>query len=262
MKKIAAIIVLTILFSFVSNLYAKDYKMVFWYPGEAGNTRDAEPVLAQFFEYINKKLKGDSISGKYFNSVSEGLAYIKDRKPQLGIVSWVSLKENEGQLPTFTVIAQTLPLPLGNRTDQFTLVGYKPAKAGNWAPPEGLKIYSSIPMGMEFLRSNLVPDIKGGSTIEPTRAMLMTLKKISQDAKSNEAALLTPMEKYTFDNMKGDWKGNISTLYKCKEIPTAPLISFGGKPAVADAFLKALAEMKTDPKGKEILETLRLKGFE
>lgn len=261
MKKIVLAIVLALTLNlFSESARAKNYNMVFWYPGEAGSTSEAEPVLSSFFEYINGKLKA-SFKGKYFNSVSQGIVYIKKTRPKFGITSWISLKENESTLPTYTTIAKTLPLPSGTLTDQFTIVGYAPDGEGRWTPPDNLVIYSSIPLSLAFLRSHLAPDVKGSASIQTTNTMLMTLKKISSEKSLNRAALLTPMEKYTLDNLKSEWTSSLTTLYRCRPIPTAPLVVFGDKPDIADKLVEVLVKMPNDPEGKEILETLRLKGF-
>lgn len=262
MKKVTlSVALLATLSLWPTSLHAKAYNMVFWYPGEAGSTAEAEPVLADFFDYVGSKL-GASFSGKYFNTSSDGLVYIKKTRPQLGILSWIALMENKGTLPPHGTIAQTLPLPHGSTKDQFSIVGYKSNNEGQWVPPENLVVYSSIPVSLALLRSSLIPDIKGNISIHTTRTMLMTLKKIASEENPNEVALLTPMEKYTLDNLKGDWTNKLTMLHKCSPTPTAPLIYFGEKPEITERLIKVLTAMRDDPEGKEILETLRLKGFQ
>jgi hypothetical protein len=63
------------------------------------------------------------------------------------------------------------------------------------------------------------------------------------------------------DNITADWKKNLTTVYTCKAVPTAQLIYFGEEPAATADLLKVISDMPNDPKGKEILESLRLKGF-
>lgn len=261
MKKIlSAILFFTIIFSYTSNLYAKKYNIVFWYPGEQGTTAEAEPVLDSFFEYLNKNVSGNTFTGKYFNSKTKGLAYINKSKPKFGIISWVALKENDGSIPAHGKIATTLPYPDGTATDKFVLVG-NPGD-GEWSPPANLTIISSIPMSVNFLKSYLLPDLGGNVSIQTTNTMLMTLKKIATGGEdSGQVALLTPMEKFTLDNLKSGWTETLKTLKECKPISTAPFIYFGEKPEVSDELVKTLTSMKNDPDGKEILETLRLKGF-
>ena len=52
-KLIITALILTI--SSSSLAYAKATKMIFWYPGEAGSTKEAQPILDLFFAYLNKQ---------------------------------------------------------------------------------------------------------------------------------------------------------------------------------------------------------------
>lgn len=261
MKKIFLTVVLVSMFlAWTTNVLAASYNMIFWYPGEAGSTSEAAPVLTAFFDYVNKNLKGDSITGKYFNSVSSGESFLRSSSPKFGIVSWITLQDNRSKIPAHNILVQTLPLPYGSSEDQFSVVGN--ASLTNWNGGDNLTIYSSVPVSLEFLKTRFALDIKGNATVKPISGILGTLKKMAATTGANEIALLTPMEKYTLDNMKSDWTKNIKELQKCKLIPSAQLIYFGDRPLVTDAFLKILREMPNNPEGKEILETLRLKGFQ
>lgn len=259
MKKV---LILTMLFALLlpTTLHAKNYNMVFWYPGEAGSTDEAAPILSEFFEYVGSRLNA-SFSGKYFNTVPDGLSYIKKSKPSFGIVSWIALEENKGTVPPYTVIARTLPLPGGATTEQFAIAGVKPSGGAKWSPPENLVIYSSIPVSVSFFKSELAPDFKGNITIKQTSAILMTLKKISSGTEPGAVALLTPMEKYTMENLESEWTNALVTLYNCKPTPSAPLVVFGEAPEITENLLKVLKEMPHDLVGKPILDELRLKGF-
>lgn len=244
-----------------SEAHSKSYDMVFWYPGEAGSTAEAEPVLAAFFDYLNKKTKAE-FSGKYFNTVSEGLKYIRTKKPDFAIVSWIALRENENSLPPFDILAKTLPLPDGRDRDEFVIVGKKPAEGDKWNPPPNISLISSIPMGVAFFKTDMAPDLTGNISINTTKIMLMALKKIAAGEDMNTVALLTPSEKYTLDNMKSSWTEELAVLHRCRPIPTAPLIYFGAMPQAADRLMKALLEMPNDKEGKDVLSELRLKGFQ
>ena len=46
-----------------SSLHAASAKMLFWYPGEAGSTAEAQPVLDEFFAYIKGKDDGIALTG-------------------------------------------------------------------------------------------------------------------------------------------------------------------------------------------------------
>lgn len=262
MKKILLLCAaLTLVFIFPANAGAKKYSMVFWYPGEQGSTSEAEPVLLELFDYLGKKLQDSTFEGKYFNSTTDGIVYIKKNKPTFGIVSWIALQENNGTLPPFKKIASTLPLPHGSTQDVFALIGNPGKTETGWTPPDNLVVYSSVPVSVAFIKSQMFPDIKGSVSVQNTNTMLMTLKKLASEENKNQVALLTPMEQYTLKNLKTDWAANLKTLMQAKALSTAPLVVFGEEPEITSALVKVLAAMPADADGKEILETLRLKGF-
>lgn len=261
MKRCTALFLISFIIFFSTRLYAREYKMVFWYPGEEGSTAEAAPVLETFFDYINKKLMTDRISGKYFNSTSEGLSYIKGSKPDFGIISWAALVQNKDYLPAYGVITSVRPFPHGASSESFTIVGYAQEGKGGGEMAANLTIYSSIPLSADFLRTHMFSDLPAGAKAVTTDAMFATLKKIAGNAGKEEAALLTPMEKYTFGKLNGEWKQKLAVIREGKSVSTAKLVYFGPKPAITDAFYSALKSMSSDPEGKEILEELHLKGF-
>ena len=69
---------------------ADEVKMVFWYPGEAGSTKEAQPVMDAFSDYVNSEMKPDRLSARYFNTVKGGLDYIARQKPKSGIIRYAA----------------------------------------------------------------------------------------------------------------------------------------------------------------------------
>lgn len=259
-KNTIAFIITCILFTYTNSASAKNYSMLFWYPGEAGSTVDAAPVLDEFFTYINSRLKGDSLSGKYINQTQKGLDEIKRTRPNFAIISYIAITENKDKIPQYQTIAKTKPLPSGRAAEQFTIVGAKNRSAE--AQGKDVTIYTSIPMGINFFKQNLAPDFKGNINLAQSNMILTNLKKIASGEENDRVALLTPMEKHTFDNMNASWKESLMTIYTCRPIPTAELVYFGEKPAINSQLTKILTDMPANPEGAEILETLRLKGFQ
>ena len=262
MKRMCFFIVIFLLVSLTAQrAKASTFDMIFWYPGEAGSSAEAGPLLDELFSYINKSLKGNKIAGNYINNTASGLVYIKNKKPNFGIVSWTALEDNRSTLTQYSIMMQTLPLPEGKATDQYTLIGISDSEDANWSPPDRIIVNTSIPLSLALLKSKLAPILKDNVTVKTTKTMLMTLKKIASGETKNEVALLTPMEKYTLDNLKGEWTTKLKTLYRSAPVPTAQLVYFGEKPQIADQLSTILKDMNQNPEGKEILETLRLEGF-
>jgi len=263
MKKILFAILTVALISITTHsANAKASKMIFWYPGEAGSTSEAAPLLEEFSNYVKKK-SGIELEGTYINDVSKGIVFIKKQKPAFGIISHITLEENRTTLPPpFTTVAWTKPLPDGKTTEQFSLVGYRvPESEETWTPPTNLTVLTSIPISIAYLKSTLFPNLTGNIMVKMTNTILMTLKKMSTEANPNQVALLTPMESYALKSMSAEWTTKLAELVKSKSIPTAALVSFQDDPRKADTLVKTLIDMSNDPEGKEILETLRLKGF-
>lgn len=244
--------IITVLSLFSSNLFAGSEKMIFWYPGEAGKSSDAAPLLEEFFSYL-----GMHIEGTYFNKTKEGLDFINNEKPKFGIVSWIALQENKDKMPEYNIIADTLPLPDGTPVEQFVIVGRK--HSGEWVPAEKLKILSSLPINFSFFKQYMFPSIKDSSEIEQTDKMFFELKIIA--AEGNKVALLTPMEAFSLKSISSEWAKNLSVLAHCQNVPSAKLIYFGSKTDQADILLSKLLKMPLEKNGQEILESLRLKGF-
>lgn len=257
MKKIIVSVLIITIFALAAVVQAKDYKFVFWYPGEAGTAEQAQPVLDALFDYLNKKIDGATFSGKYLNTDKAGLSYIKNSKPEFGILSSLAIDQNKSSLTSHSIIARTKPLPLGTTTEEYCIVGFK----ADWTVPSTLTVYTSLPISDSFFKKHFMTNFSSKVEIKRTDAMLKTLKELSSTNSSQAVALLTPFEKFSIDRMKSDWTKNIRPIQTCQTFPTAPLVFFGSKPEITDKLLTTLKEMNTDPEGKQILKTLRLVGF-
>ena len=232
--------------------------MIFWYPGEAGTTSDAQPTIDAFFDYINKQIAPDKILGKYFNSVPDGLKFINRSKPRFGILSLAAYTINSNKLGKPSVILSTLPLPHGTATEQYVIVG-KGARPANWNTP----LYSKQPLTKEFaIKYILNPNLNPQSLIlNPVSSILPLLKDLSSGTKQG-AAILQPIEYYTLKNMNQPWTSALVVWHTSPPMSSAPLVAFGDvNPAFIQKLKDILLKMNQVPEGKEILESLRLKGF-
>lgn len=232
---------------------AKTVNMVMWYPGEAGSTEEAQPVIDLLFEYVNKKISPDKIQGKYFNSVADGLTHIGSRKPAVAIISYAAWAQNKGRLQGDVILA-TLPLPGGAKTESYALVGLAGETARN------LPIVSSEPLGISFVRSQLFPNIPVDAKIKESPQLIFSLKKIA-DGELKSQAILTPTEAATLDQISAEWATKIAVIERSKPVPSARVVLFDPAWGKAAAFKDALIKMNGDPEGREILNELRLAGF-
>lgn len=254
MKHIITLI--TILTLFIStSAHARVAKMIFWYPGEAGSTEEAQPLLDELFEYLKKKNPKLDIKGAYFNTVEGGKSYIKKDKPALGIISYPAFEMNKEVLTNTSVILATVPLPQGATKVGYILIGTEKL-ADN-----GQTVYVSEPLTRAFITKYIAPGLPASLKIKQTQSMFSTLKKLAS-GELKGWALLTYSENWTLMKMKAPWTREVRKEYNaiCQDIPSARVVMFGDYKE-KDALISTLMEMKNDPEGAAILEELRLKGF-
>jgi hypothetical protein len=256
MKRIKIIIILVAvsIFFCVSEARAGDIRIVFWYPGEAGSTEEAQPVIDAFFDYLNQGMAPSSFTGYYFNTVKGGLDYISKMKPKIGIVSFAAWTQNRVKLGNAKAVLATLPLPKGQATERYALVCESNA--------QGLEgtIFSSEPLDIRFVKQNLFSDIPENTTIEQTDQIIMKIKQIAEGSLKAQA-ILTPMEAMTLENLDSPWTKSLKIIKRSNPVPTARVVLFDDAWIGFKKFSEILLTAGNDPKAAEILEEMRLKGF-
>ena len=244
----------TITLALAAHARADEVRMIFWYPGEAGSTQEAQPVMDAFSDYVNSEMKPDQVKARYFNTVKGGLDYIARQKPKIGIISYAAWAQNRAKLRGASVVLATLPLPKGREVQRYALVG-----KGKKVPPDA-KVYSSEPFTPGFARGDLFPNLPAGATLSQTDRIFVKLKQIAA-GQDSAIAILTPIEAATFKKLKSDWAKQIKFIEESKPVPSARVVIFDGswkgKEKLSEIFLAA----NKDPKAAEILEEMRLKGF-
>ncbi len=247
-------LIAAVIFLHASQALASDIRMVFWYPGEAGSTEEAQPVLDAFFEYLSQKMGSTRVKGHYFNTVEGGLDYITKKKPMVGIVSFAAWKQNRVELGDAKVMLATLPLPKGKNTERYGLVCATKSNA-----PEGT-IFSSEPFEISYVKQNLFPSIPADATLEQTNQIFAKIKKIA-DGSVKASAILTPTETTTLEKLNSPWTKSLKIVIKSEPVPTARVILFDNRWTGYEKFSEILLTAGNDPKATEILEEMRLKGF-
>lgn len=233
---------------------ARQVRMLIWYPGEAGSTAEAEPVLEEFFGYLSAKIAPDSVTGKYFNSVAEGLAYLKRERPAVAIVSYAAWAQNRSALAASKPFLSTLPLPHGSAAERYSLV----SRVTQLAP--GTPILSSEPLGPGFARGELFPDLPADAKISGTPQMIAKLKEIGE-GRLSAAAILTPSEAAALARLTAPWAQAIKVIGESRPVPTARVILLDENWPGALKLKEALLAGGGDPAAREILDEMRLKGF-
>lgn len=229
--------------------------MIFWYPGEAGSTSEAQSTLDTFFDYINVRIMPDKISGKYFNTVGEGLNSIKQSRPKFGIISFAAYEVNRDRLGDVTKLLSTLPLPDGKSSENYVIVGLGKAPAA-W----DITLYTKQPLTLNFVKKHILRTESVSPDISLVTNILPTLKDAATGVKKG-GVILQPMEFYTLKNINQPWTKALDVWLTSGPVPSAPLVVFGEENPLAQKLTDVLLNMSDDPKGSEILQMLRLKGF-
>lgn len=257
MKTLSTIAGIVLMLAVIVTSYAANAapaKILFWYPGEAGSTEEAQPVLNEFFDFLKSKDPKLAFTGAYFNTIEDGRAYLAKDKPTLGIVSFATWTTRASDFTGAKVLLATLPLPHGAAAERYALVGTEPL-ADN-----GRALYLSEPLERAFITSKLFPSLPASLKLETTSSLLKKLKDMSEGI-AQGYALLTPIEANTLASISAAWAQKLKVRATSTPVPTARVVLFTPAYANVDALTAALIAMKNDPKGKEILESLRLTGF-
>lgn len=230
-------------------------KVLIWYPGEAGTTEQAQPVIDQYFKYLSDTIAPDVIQGKYFNTVEGGRSYIDSNRPVLGIVSLYAWSKQLSRLGSVLPVFATLPLPAGTPTDQYVVVAMKGAE-----PSKIARLIMSEPLDAQFIKDNIFPKLPPETKLERSGQMLFMLKKIA-DGSEPAKALLTPAEASTLSKISSPWTQNIQIVERSQPVPTAYVVVFDPTWPGISNLKTAMLKSGSDPMATDILAEMRLKGF-
>ena len=233
--------------------HAKQLNMIFWYPGEAGTSEEAQPLIDAFLDYLNVKIAPDRLAGRYINTVEEGLSYIRTNNPCIGIVSYAAWMQNRQKFPKAAAVMSTLQTPGGGNTQRYALYGSVESVS-----PKAT-VLSSEPLSAKFVKTELFPDIPDGASFKQSPQMLFKLRAIGE-GKSSYFAILTPSEAGALSRLSAPWASGLKRIALSKPVPTARVVLFDAS-FDASRIMAALEAAGSDPKAAEILSELRLKGF-
>ncbi len=248
---IAVIFIFTL--SVSANATAQSAKILFWFPGEAGKTSDAQPILDEFLGMISKQMDQEKLSGTYINDIAEGLAYISREKPKVAVASYFSYVSEKDSIGA-DIILSTVTAPAGKTSETYSLVG--PANS----IATGARILSTEPLTEEFVRKALFSAIPPSVKFVQTDQMLIQLKNIGE-GRSKDFAILTPSEAFTISKLSFPWAKQIKVIETSRVVPSALVLLLDKSWSGSAKFQKALLEFGKSSDEKEILKELRLVGF-
>ena len=245
------IVIAFLLSSTVSFAKPSKQRVLFWYPGEAGSTTDAQPLLNIFTEYLESKLPEYTFEARYYNTLGTGITYIKRQLPVIGFLSYPIWYRYKGKIPGAQRWMSVIT-PVGGIKEKYVLVGNSTQINKN------ALIYSSDPLPKSFFTEKLFPNWEKPFALYQTSQILSQLKAIS-GGKKNTFALLTPTEAATLKRLKGTWVKKLVISQKSKSIPPAQIILFEPQFSGKTKLQKVLLEMIQDENAAEMLAELRIK---
>lgn len=230
---------------------------LFWYPGEAGNTTEAQPLMDTFAAHLSAKTPATTWQATYMADVAGGKRYIQKQRPTFGIVSHLMFERYGAQYGMRKLLA-TRPLPHGKTTETWHLI--RPPCQG---PLPKAIIHVTEPVTeatiVAAFAPELVAEIERPMEIEPTGNLLHALREIAR-GRCNYA-LLNEREWWAVSNVGSDWSKQLVATTSQQTHSTALLVQFGKASDTTDALTATLRAMANDSHGQQILATLRLKGF-
>jgi ABC-type phosphate/phosphonate transport system substrate-binding protein len=260
-RYIFVLIIIGVISPIVSAHAEDTLSMAFIYPGGEGSAEDAQPYLDQLFKIIHDN-NGPLIQGKYYQSAAEGLKALSAGKIQIGIVSLDFYLEKKSKVP-MEVFLSTRPLASHANGEQYVLL--VESKVGSLKKSGITEVYNSRTLSDSFVKKVLFsayPDELAATHIVAGVKMIPQLKKIST-GEIKGAALLDSYEYASFKKLNTDWSKNLKPLYTSAAIPPSPVVLF--KPLKDDTKAKleaAMSKVGQMAQGKQVLESLRLSGFE
>jgi len=259
MKGMKFFLFLTILLT-AASVHAEAVKILFFYPGGQGSQSVAQPILDEFSAAL-KKASGDQIEANisYIADKAEGLKFIQTQKPAASIMSLDAFYQYGAQTGA-QVIAKTLQLPSADGSDQFFIVGKKDAAL----PTSGaLSLVSTQPLEKSFLTTKLFPKLSALTiSLQPSQNVVGELRSIGE-GKKDGWVLLDQFEFGNISKLKTPWATALAAAATSDKISSAPFVAFQGNVSdpLKTSLQSALVKLSQDASAKEILQTLRIKGF-
>ena len=224
-------------------------------PGQPGTEAEARPVMDAFAHYIQQKMGSDkTIKGHYFNQLAPALAFLKSSPPAWGIVQ---LGVYVQHAKDFQMRPMAATRPGGFRKDIWRLMGHMDA-GSDWQSLTGkirgnmlFEKKAAACLLFELLPARLPFTLEG--TFRPLRSLRSLIKgKITGvvlDRVQYETVKTMPMGK------------KIKVMHISRELPTSPVVWFGGANNSTKKLAGVLQGMKEDANAAKLLTLLQTDGF-
>lgn len=239
---------------------ATTLEMIFLYPGGQGSSEQAQPLLDQFAEVL-KTSSGGKLEAKvkYFSKIEEGETFLNAGKAAAGILA-EDLFLEQGKKWQAKVLLRTQMLPSGDGKNQYVVLGPK----NTVLPTSGeIALISSRPLNASYIKEQLFPQWNTSVQVKASSNVVGTLRKVGM-GQDQAFVLLDQFEFANVSRLKTAWVAGLKELARSQTVPSAPLVVFGERldAATRNQLKSALLKMGQQPQGKEVLNLLRLKGFQ
>ncbi len=238
-----------------SNKLLAQERFIFWYPGESGNTEQAQPLMDLFAEYLDSRLPGTKWTAIYIPTEGAGKKLISNGKITAGIVSHLMITRYAKSL-RMTRFASVRLLPNGDTTEFWQLVS-GPCQT----PPQTYRMFASEPLTPADLTDNFRERITIPTQIHPTTNLLAILRRIGQGSCDN--VVISGRTWDTINSLQLPWSRSLRATASLKPHPSPGVVILrsASKGSIL-RLLTVLRHMDEDQEGKEILTELRLAGID
>lgn len=225
-------------------------------PGQPGTPAEAQPVMDRLAAYLTAKT-GEKVTGRYANTIQDGLAALAEVQPGWGIVG-LGFFAQYGRAFTMLPLASTRPG--GRDTETWRLVT---ARTG----PDDWRGLKGEVRGMTLFEKNAAPCLLFLGQKNLPAPLPFALAGTANPLKALRDAAAGKIAGCVLDNAQHQAMASLpqaaelKTVFASAELPTSPVVGFGMPRPFYGKLAKALAGAKTDPEAAELLTLLQTDGF-
>jgi len=242
MKRDLAIFILSALLIWIAAKHAEagslDFAVI--QPGQPGTEAEARPVMDALARYVQEKMgSGETVKGAYFNQMEPALAFLKSSPPAWGIVQ-LGVYVQHGAPFQMTPVAATRP---GGFTKDIWRLMTQTDGISSWQSLKG-----TVQGNMLFekrasacLLFGLPPE-QLPFTLEGTFRPLRSLRSVTKGKISGVV-----LDRVQYETVKTMPAGeNIKVIQTSRELPTSPVVWFGGPDDTMKNLALVLQAMKDE----------------
>jgi len=136
--------------------------------------------------------------------------------------------------------------------------------ANTTLPASGeISLIASRPLSASYIKGQLFPQWQASVQVKASSNVVGTLRKVGM-GQEQAFVLLDQFEFANVSRLKTAWVAGLKELARSQAVPSAPLVVFGERldAATQNQLKSALLKMGQQTQGKEVLNLLRLKGFQ